>query len=444
MVVDLLQDVLNRAASAHRPMLVSPEGSWTLAELDDEVDARSGALAGEGVAAGQVQTLVAEATAPGVIDLLAHWRLGATVAPLSPRLTDIELRRARDQLSDVRSHAQAVLWTSGTSGHPRGVEISYENLVASAHGSATRMLPAPSDVWLATLSPAHVGGLALITRALILGADLLAWGGFDAAVVSGLIDGLGLPIGYDSPVTHVSLVPTQLLRLLDHRAGSPPPETFRYALIGGAHAPARLIERAQADGWPLAVTYGMTEMTSQVATALPELVRVKPGTVGAPIEGVEVRVADNGEVWVRGATRALGYLGQGAASLADEAGWYHTGDMGRLDEDGDLWITGRHIERIVSGGVTIDAIEIEEVLRGHPGVYDACVVGVPDDEWGECVAVLLVPVEGRFDLAAVKGWAHERLATAKRPRRWLIRNELPRNTNGKVDRRLVRDLLDGD
>jgi len=444
MVVDLLRDVLSRGGSADRPALVSPDTSWTLAGLDREVDARAEALAGGGVGAGQVQTLVAEATTLGVIDLLAHWRLGATVAPLSPRLTDIELRRARDQLCDARSDAQAVLWTSGTSGHPRGVEISYENLVASAHGSAARMRPAPSDVWLATLSPAHVGGLALITRALILGTDLLAWGDCDTAVVSGLIDGLGLPVGYDRPVTHVSLVPTQLLRLLDHRAGAPPPETFRYALIGGAHAPARLIERARAEGWPLAITYGMTEMTSQVATALPELVRAKPGTVGAPLEGVEVTVCDSGEVWVRGATRALGYLGEGSASLADEEGWYHTGDMGRVDEDGDLWITGRRIERIVSGGVTIDAIEIEEVLRGHAGVFDACVVGVPNDEWGESVAVLLVPAEGRFDLAEVEAWTHERLAAAKRPRRWLLISELPRNTNGKVDRPLVRDLLESD
>ena len=140
----------------------------------------------------------------------------------------------------------------------------------------------------------------------------------------------------------MSLVPTQLLRLMEHRRGAPPPYTFRCALIGGAHAPAELVARAHRAGWPLALTYGATEMCSQATTAPPELTRQKAGTVGPPLKGVEVRIDDHGEILTRGETRAIGYVGVGSGtsvqdppSLLDtDSGWYHTGDLGHFDEDG--------------------------------------------------------------------------------------------------------------
>jgi len=238
-------------------------------------------------------------------------------------------------------------------------------------------------------------------------------------------------------VTHASLVPTQLLRLLEARDDRPAPPTFRCALVGGAHAPPQLVARALDAGWPLALTYGMTEMTSQVATAPPDLVRRKPGAVGAPLEGVELRIAGDGEILVRGATLARGLMGPTRA-LTDDAGWYHTGDLGRLDEEGHLWVTGRCSDRIVSGGVTVDPREVEAVLRAHPAVVDVCVVGLPDAEWGEKVVAAVVPVEGAFDLEDVDGWSRARLGAPRRPRRWLLVDALPLNANGKVDRGEVR------
>jgi O-succinylbenzoic acid--CoA ligase len=197
------------------------------------------------------------------------------------------------------------------------------------------------------------------------------------------------------------------------------------------------VARALGEGWPLALTYGMTEMTSQVATAPPERVRAKPGTVGAPLDGAEVRVAPDGEILTRGATLALGYVGA-EAPLRDPDGWYHTGDLGRVDHDGDLWVTGRRSDRIVSGGVNVDAHEVEAALREHPAVGDACVVGVPDDRWGEAVAAALVPRGGPVDLDGLADWLRGRLSPAKRPRRWRVVEALPLNANGKVDRGAVR------
>ncbi|MDP2955741.1 MAG: AMP-binding protein [Longimicrobiales bacterium] len=442
-------DLLAEAVQGRVPgiALVAPEGEWSWAALSAAVDRRADELREAGTQPGAVVPVTLEADAAGILTLLALWRVGAIPAPLNPKLTEPERRMAVAALMGARaaalSGAQAVLWTSGTSGRPRGVALSADNLRASARAAAGRLGLGPDDVWLASLSVAHVGGLALVTRSLLLGGTLVAWGRFTAVSTSALLRGAHLPAG--RPVTHASLVPTQLHQLLEERAGGPPPppSTFRCALVGGAHAPPELVRRALEAGWPLALTYGMTEMASQVATAVPGEVRRKPGTVGKPLEGVGVRVAGDGEVLVRGPTLALGYVGDDAP-LTDPEGWHHTGDLGHFDDEGDLWITGRRAERIVSGGVNVDVHEVEGVLRGHPSVRDACVVGLPDPEWGEVVGAAVVGVEGEFDLESVESWLRERLSAAKRPRRWRLVQHLPLNANGKVDRGAVRSsLLEG-
>jgi len=421
-------DFLEEAATRwpERRALSGAGRSWSYAELHGWVDELARRIRSEDApAAEDVLALVVEPTPEGIAALLAAMRAGVTVAPLNPTLSPPERQAALRALSGARPEGMAVLWTSGTSGTPRGVVLTADNLRASARAAADRLDLGPDDRWLASLSVAHVGGLALVTRALVLGAEIVASGAFDAVEASAMID--------DGRVTHASLVPTQLLRLVELRADEPPPPSFRCALIGGAHTPAELLVRALAAGWPLALTWGMTEMSSQVATAAPALVRAKPGTVGPPLDGVEVRVADGGELLARGPTRARGYVGA-VEPLAGEEGWYATGDLGRVDEDGHLWITGRRSDRIVSGGVTVDPHEVEAVLRAHPAVMDACVVGLADGEWGEKVVAAVVPVEGAFDLEDVDRWSRERLGAARRPRRWLLVDALPLNPNGKVDR----------
>jgi O-succinylbenzoic acid--CoA ligase len=164
--------------------------------------------------------------------------------------------------------------------------------------------------------------------------------------------------------------------------------------------------------------------------------------VGRPLDGLDLCVADDGEVLVRGATVVDGYVGdvEGVPLLDD--GWLHTGDIGRLDEDGDLWITGRRTDRIVSGGVTVDAVEVEEALRAHPAVAEACVVGLPDEEWGERVAAWIVPAPGGVDGDALTAFLRERLSGPKLPRvLHVAAQDLPRNANGKVDRAAVRAVF---
>lgn len=424
----------------------------TWAALSARVDGRGGGAAVRGAevggpghgatdatpGGGVVRFLSVEPDIAGIVALLACWRRGEVPVVLNPKLTDAERRDAEERLAGavLPPATQVVLWTSGTSGRPRGVALSWDNLLASARSAEERLGLSADDVWLASLSPAHVGGLALLVRSVVLGGTLVTAGAFDVARVSALLD--------EGPLvpTHVSLVPTQLLRLLDFRDGRAAPQGLKCVLIGGAHAPAGLVERALSAGWPIALTYGATEMSSQIATAPPAMVRGDPGTVGLPMPGVEVRIASDGEIRVRGATRALGYVGAGVdPTLGDGEGWYGTGDLGRLDDRGRLWITGRRSDRIVSGGVTIDAHEVEEALRAHPTVVDVCVVGIPDDEWGERVGAWVEPVVGEFDVERVETWLRGTLTAAKLPRVWYVEGSLPRNANGKVDRTAVRRAL---
>jgi acyl-CoA synthetase (AMP-forming)/AMP-acid ligase II len=154
-----------------------------------------------------------------------------------------------------------------------------------------------------------------------------------------------------------------------------------------------------------------------------------------------VRVDGAGELLVRGATVAAAYVGS-AEPLQDAAGWLHTGDLGELDADGHVRVTGRRSDRIVTGGVNVDPAEVEDILRTHPGVHDVSVVGLPDAEWGEVVAAAAVRRPGLYpDPAALESHARARLTSAKIPRRIVFLEDLPRNPNGKVDREAVRGFF---
>ncbi len=453
-----MTDFLARAVAARPDAVAVDDGreTWTYADLGERAARWARRFREGGAAPGRVVALHAEPGRELVAALHGAFRTGARVAPLHPDLSAPEREAALQALDPVmvvdagREAANlpdpeaggdaptpdegpvAVLWTSGTSGRPRGVLLTEAGLRASAEGSRLRLGLGPDDVWYASLSPAHVGGLALLVRAAILQCGLAMGGRFSARDLSDLVD--------RGRVTHASLVPTMLLRLLETRSDAPPPPTLRCLLIGGARAPRDLVDRALAAGFPLALTYGLTEASSQVATAAPPDVRRDPTSVGRPLAGVEVRIDDAGQVHVRGPTVSPGLVD--GTRLTDAQGWFATGDLGSLDGDGRLRIVGRRADRIVSGGATVDAHEVEAALRHHPAVMDACVVGLPDATWGELVgAAVVVSPEGP-DRDELDRWIRERLSPAKRPRRIVQVDALPRNPNGKVDRAAVRRLLE--
>jgi len=281
--------------------------------------------------------------------------------------------------------------------------------------------------WLATLAWAHIGGLAILVRAAAAGSRVVCGPrAFEAGGVAAALE--------THRVTHVSLVPVMLDRLLD--LGVPAPSALRCALVGGGPASEALIERARRAAWPVSLTYGLTEAGSQVATTVPGSGRI----AGRPLDGCEVRIARDGGIEVRGRSVMLGYLEERGS--VGEDGWFVTGDLGELDATGRLRVKGRRSSRIVTGGANVDPAEIEALLLRHPAIREACVVGTPDERWGEIVTAVVVPcapdplLESQLD-----AWARERLDGPRRPRRWCFVEDLPQTSSGKVDRSAIRATL---
>lgn len=457
----------------------------TFAGLDEAVDRLAGRLAAAGIAAGMHIGWWGRSAFEGVQVILALARLGAISAPFNTRLTGIELGAqlrtagcshlligagstlppfdapvATLSVSDLPAEPRAfspadgfrpdaiagILFTSGTTGRAKAAQIGFGNLNASAAGSLERLGARPDDRWLLCLPLYHIGGIAMIFRCVLHQVGLVEFdlsGGFDPARLAHVLHDPNLA------VTHVSLVPTMLYRLLETGLTAPP--HLRCVLVGGAAADLDLLKRAHDRGLPVAVTYGLTEATSQVATLPPERLLAKPGSAGQPLAGVSVCIVDEdgqplpsgaiGEIVVRGATVFRGYLGApDTRALRDGA--LYTGDLGYLDADGDLWPVQRRTDLIISGGENIYPAEVEAVLRSHPAVTDVCVVGLPSPEWGQIVGAAVVLKTGLTATETeLDQFTRARLASYKRPRIYRFMSAIPVTPGGKVDRQAVRDLL---
>jgi O-succinylbenzoic acid--CoA ligase len=353
-----------------------------------------------------------------------------------------ESKPAETAQGEVRPDSTlAVLFTSGTSGAPKGAELTHANFHWSALASAAHLGAEPNDRWLACMPLFHVGGLSILVRALLYGNTVVTLDRFDADAVDCSLDRDG--------ISHVSLVATMLARILDSRGERPAPPALRCVLLGGGPAPAGLIDRALDRGFPIAPTYGLTEAASQVATRPPGMRPAIGGSGLVLLTGNELRVVaedgrdcaggDAGELWLRGPTVMRGYRGrpeETSATLAD--GWLHTGDIGIRADDGTLTILERRSDLIVSGGENIYPAEVEAVLREHPAVVDAAVAPIADPEFGQRPAAWLVfdtHVRAIPAADALRRFCRERLAAYKVPVRFEPIEALPRTAGGKLLRR---------
>jgi o-succinylbenzoate---CoA ligase len=337
----------------------------------------------------------------------------------------------------------AVIYTSGTSGRPKGARISYGNLWFSAIGSALHLGHLSDDVWLAAMPLFHVGGLSILFRAVIGALPVVLQERFDPErMMSAIADG----------ATLVSVVPFMLQRMLEVHGDARWPASVRRVLVGGSSAPPNLIEECLRLGIPVAPTYGLTEATSQATTLLPEVAAPKPFSSGLPLPLTEVRIivpsgtampGDIGSIEIRGPTLFAGYLGtddRTAGMTAD--GWFQTGDAGYLDEEGYLYVVDRRDDLVISGGENVYPAEIERVLHDHPSVADAGVIGVADGDWGSR-PVAAVVWRGDPETAHAELLRHcgERLARYKIPDRILLLPELPRSPSGKLLRRGLTEQI---
>ncbi len=340
-----------------------------------------------GVVACPLNTRLPREAVPGHLRQLAasHFIARVAAAP-DPDFAGVrilppdELLIYRDPESDepagwpLRLDAPAtVLFTSGTSGRPRAVELTVANHYYSARGANLNLRLATHDCWLLTLPLYHVGGLGLLFRCALAGAAVA-------------IPEAGESIEQAQErygATHLSLVPTQLYRLL--RRGSFPDSFSRIKAIvlGGSPAPPALLAEALRRKLPVYPSYGLTEMASQVCTVGPSAPPAKRMTSGRVLAHRELRIAPDGEILVRGQTLFSGYVDAGARdSRRGESGWFATGDLGELDADGYLTVKGRKDNLFISGGENIQPEEIERWLGSMPEVGDALVAPMPDEEFG--------------------------------------------------------------
>jgi O-succinylbenzoic acid--CoA ligase len=327
---------------------------------------------------------------------------------------------------------QLLLATSGSTAAPRIVQHTGESLAAAIWASRRVTGLGAGDCWLNCLPLTHIGGFAILLRCLQAGATLLVEEGFDAAVIRERLAVQG--------VTHLSLVPAMLARLLEESAGSDPPATLRRVLVGGGVLSPELAREGLERGWPLFVTYGMTETASHVTCA-----RVtrdwQHGYVGKAVAGARIDIVDargrptrgSGRVRIAGPMLMAGYAGGNrGGGLADGA--FVSGDLGYLDATGGLHLAGRADECFDSAGYSIDPREIEAALSTCPGVTAAAVAGVPDPVWGHRVVAVVAGVAREPEL---RDWCRRHLASPLRPRCFLKVEALPHTALGKIDRPAV-------
>jgi o-succinylbenzoate---CoA ligase len=331
------------------------------------------------------------------------------------------------QEKGVAEGTAVVVPTSGSTGAPKGVELSAAALRHSARASLARIGARPGERWLCCLPATYIAGIQVLVRSLVSGTDPVLAERADAETVGA------------SGCAHVSLVPTQLRRLLnaelnvdmlinpDISAIPAPLAGFRSVLLGGAAAPAGLLDAARAARVPVVTTYGMTETCG--------------GCVydGIPLDGVRVKIADDDRIWIAGPVLFSGYRGEPRAP-----GSFKTGDLGRMDAGGRLVVRGRADDVINTGGYLVVPGEVAEALQTCPGVRDVAVLGQPDPEWGERVVAVVAPVDPADPpaLELLRLHVKERLSRYAAPSRIVMVNAVPMLPSGKHDlARLRQELL---
>jgi o-succinylbenzoate---CoA ligase len=359
------------------------------------------------------------------------WDASAAVVPIDHRLPRAErddlLERARPTalLDEDGVHrldgvvadegVALVVQTSGTAGTPKLVQFDRRGVDAAVAASALALEATPHDPWLSCLPLAHVGGLLVLLRGVLLGAPVIVHRSFD-------VDAFATERG----CAFTSLVPTMLVRLLDANVDL---STYRAILVGGAHLAADVRDRAERAGANVIETYGLTESCGGVVYD------------GRPLPGVEMRIDDDGGIELRGRMTMLGYRFDRAATVAAFAddGWLRPGDAGEIDDDGRLHVIGRTDDLINTGGEKVWPLEVETALRRNAKVGEVGVGGRLDAEWGQRVVAWVVPAD-REDpptLEELRDTVSSSLARHKAPRELVLVDRLPTTFGGKLRRRVL-------
>jgi len=391
-----------------------------------------------------------EALALGAeIDEVVLVALDVPPSGVSLRYQDV-VSASSEGFSRVRvppKHPHCLLYTSGTTGKPKGVIVPHRMMAWNGFATSAAWQLSSDDISPIFTPLYHAGGLgAFLLPIFTVGGRIILHAAFDAAEVWRTIREERCTVVLGVPTIWALLAAAEEFTDID--LGN-----VRWFISGGAPLPRYLIETYRRRGVVLRQGYGMTEVGVNCFTMTDEEAWIKEGSIGRPMLYLETRIADPdnrdcaigevGELCFRGPAVSLGYWNQPQATAAsrDADGWFHTGDMVKVDEDGFFFVAGRSKDLFISGGVNVYPAEIENQLLQHPDLADAAVAAVPDPTWGGLGVGVVVPVEGRSvtvdDLAA---FLEDRLARFKIPKRWLILEDLPRTAYGKVVKAELREM----
>lgn len=467
--------LLKRAyLSPDRIALRFGEETWTFQQLYNEANEFAEKLHSKGILPGMRIAILSSSHAELVIAIHGCLQLGCELVMLNERLSEVELNyqlhdsqpnillvdnhersisySQRLSFTDIQTNDRkvyslerewpkertiSIMYTSGTTGRPKGVCQSLENHVMSATGSALHLGIDPEDCWLCIVPLFHISGFSILMRSVLYGMTISLHTKFDEEkVVDEILDGAA---------TRMSLVAVMLQRIVSvlENRNQYFPDSFRSMLVGGGPVPLTYLERAIARNIPVLQTYGMTETASQTTTLSSEDAIRKLGSAGKPLFFADVRIDGEekmGEICIKGPHVTKGYIGVAETKKPLLDGWLHTGDVGYLDEEGYLFVVDRRSDLIISGGENIYPAELEQALVKHPAVVEAGVTGRQDDKWGQ-VPIAFVVVKEQVSIEELKTFMKTQLATYKLPKEYYFIDTLPRNGANKLVRRELLKLI---
>ncbi|MBB1071406.1 o-succinylbenzoate--CoA ligase [Limosilactobacillus reuteri] len=332
----------------------------------------------------------------------------------------------------------SIMYTSGTTGKPKGVLQTFGNHFYSAVSSALNLGLSSADKWLCVAPIFHISGFSIIMRGLIYGMTVRLVEKFRAEELERILA--------NETVTIMSVVPFMLKKLIQqqNKTNTHYNSAFRCMLLGGGTIDRETLEACLQRSIPVVQCYGMTETCSQIVALRSADALLKLGSVGQPLFSTQLKLSKDGEILLKTPALTPGYL-----NLPDKLpskmidGWYRTGDIGHLDKEGYLYIDGRADEMLISGGENIFPQEVEQVYQRYPQINEVAVVGQNDSVWGQ-VPVAFVVSDRRLSPTKLINYGYEHLARYKVPQHYIFVSELPKNASGKIRRFMLREKLNNE
>ncbi len=452
----------------------------SFSELTNFISGTAKHLLNKGIKPKEYIPLLSNNSLQYVITIFALWKINAIPVPINTRLKDeeilsilesvgcstiikssefnesllelpsIEMKiESNNEVLEFQNSANlndtaVIIHTSGSSGKPKGVETTNNNLFQSYLSEKKEFHYSSDDCFLASLPFYHIGGIAIINRTLLSGGTLVIP---KSLKQNDIVDSM-----QKNNPTIISFVPTVLSRLID--SGISPNKNLRHLFLGGGASSDNLIHSALKKKWPVVKVFGSSETTAMVTACYGEELKKHPSSAGKPLEDVELKILDEtkknldvdvvGEIAIKSPSIAKGYL-NGEENWNDKihSGYYLTGDYGFLDKDNKLFVVSRRTDLIISGGENIDPREVENIINEHNEISDSFLFPIKNEEWGELpVAFISLKKNSTLEKEEIVEHLKSKIASFKIPKKILFVNEIPKTELGKVNIEEVKRKFD--